>query len=104
MVGFGLSEVDNPALGSFSDLSSLISLDGETAPVVLGKWCTVNDDEVGDGEREDGETFCVHVGEELLHEASCLDSCFGSTTCVEDEDFGNWRNFCKCSCCCQIQS
>lgn len=102
-VSFGLSEEDTPALGSFSDLSSLMPFGEEAFSFKLGKWCTVNVDELGDGERVDGEAF--REGEELLHDASglgsCLGSCLVSTTWVEDGDFGNWRNFCKCSCCFQ---
>lgn len=92
----GLSEVDDPTHGSLSGLSSLATLDEETVAGGLGKWWTMKD-EFGEGEKEgEGEEFCW--GEELLQAASCLGSSLGLRSCIKDGDFGNWRNFCNCSC------
>lgn len=92
----GLSEVDDPTHGSLSGLSSLTTLDEEVVADGLGKWWTMKD-EFGEGEKEgEGEEFCW--GEELLQAASCLGSSLGLTSCMKDGDFGNWRNFCNCSC------
>lgn len=93
---FGLSLVDDPAPGSLSALLSLVMLDEDAVADGLGKWWTMKE-EFGEGEKEgEGEEFCW--GEELLQAPSCLGSSLGFRSCVKDGDFGNWRNFCNCSC------
>lgn len=55
---------------------------------------------------DDGDSF---GGEELFVSGlgsclcSALDSPLCSSSCGNDGDFGNWRNFCTCSCCDQMK-